>query len=69
MCVAENAKKLINKQGLKQNFIACKAGYTPKVFNALLNGGRVMRDTDVLRIATALEVTPNVLFGIETKTQ
>lgn len=61
--VAANAKKIIEQKGLKQKSVAVKAGYTAKVFNALLNGNKIMRDGDIIRIANALDTTPNELFG------
>lgn len=62
--VAENAKRIIKERGLKQNAVATKAGYTPKAFNNLVNGKKVMREIDIYRIATALEVAPNELFAV-----
>ncbi len=67
--VAENAKRIIDKRGLKQKSVAIKAGYTPKTFNALLNGNRVMRDEDIIKISIALDTTPNVLFGFTGTTE
>lgn len=64
--VAENTKKLIEEKGFKQKHVALLAGYTEKKFSAMLNGRSTIREMDVMRIANALEVTPNDLFGIET---
>jgi transcriptional regulator with XRE-family HTH domain len=62
--VAHNAKIIISNRCLKQCAIAKKAGYSNQQFNDLLNGRKVMRDTDVSRIAEALDVEPNILFGV-----
>lgn len=61
--VAENTKRLIANRGLKQKAVAFKAGYDAKVFSAMLNNRKLIRDNDIVAIANALEVTPNELFG------
>ena len=61
--VAENTKRIIKERGLKQNAVAERAGYSPKVFNSLINGKKVMREMDIARIASALDVAPNDLFA------
>lgn len=60
--VAPNVKSIIEKKCLKQNAIAKKAGYSEQQFSAMLNGRKVIRDTDVLNIALALDVDANALF-------
>lgn len=45
--VAENARRIMKERGLKQNAVAVRAGYNPKTFNALVNGKKVMRETDI----------------------
>ncbi len=67
--VAENAKKIIEQKCLKQGAIAKKADYDGKVFSNMLNGRKIITDLDVIRIANALEVEPNELYGIEKKTE
>ncbi len=67
--LASNIKEVITERGIKQNYVAQKSGYTPQQFSNMLSGRKIIGGLDVLRIATALEVTPNVLFGIETKAQ
>lgn len=61
---AEGARAIINVRGLKQNAVAKKAGYSAKQFNNMLTGRKIITPEDILRIAAALEVTPNELFGI-----
>ena len=61
--VAPNIEAIINRRCLKQGSIAEKAGYTKQQFNAMLRGRKVIRDTDIMRIASALEVDANTLFG------
>lgn len=61
--VAPNVEAIINRKCLKQSAVAEKAGYTKQQFNAMLRGRKVIRDTDIMRIASALEVDANTLFG------
>ena len=62
--IAENVKKIIRKKCLKQGALAEKAGYDCKKFSNMLNGRKVITDIDVIKIANALEVAPNDLYGI-----
>lgn len=66
--VAENTRRIIEERGLKQKSVAEKAGYSPKVFNDLLSGRKIIRETDIVKISSALGVPPNELFGM-TKTK
>lgn len=61
--IATNTKRIIAKKGLKQKIVATKAGFSEKQFSALMTGRKIIRDTDVVAIATALDTTPNDLFG------
>lgn len=63
--VAPNVEAIISKKCLKQSAVAEKAGYTKQQFNAMLRGRRVIRDTDIMRIAYALDVDANTLFSRE----
>lgn len=63
--VAPNVEAIIARKCLKQSAIAEKAGYTKQQLNAMLKGRRVIRDTDIARIANALEVEVNDLFGMK----
>lgn len=65
--IAENVKQIINTRGLKQYIVAEKAGYPMQTFNNMLNGRKVITDYDVVKIANALNVTPNELFRINKK--
>ncbi len=60
--VAPNVEAIITRKCLKQSAVAEKAGYTKQQFNAMLRGRKVIRDTDIMRIASALEVDANALF-------
>lgn len=61
--IAANTKRIIADKGLKQKAVAAKAGFSDKQFSALMNGRRIIKDIDVMAIATALDATPNDLFG------
>lgn len=63
--IAENVKKIIRSKCLKQGAVAKRAGYDEKTFSNMLNNRKIVTDVDVVNIANALEVNPNVLFGIE----
>lgn len=63
--IAQNTKQLIRKKCFNQAAVAEKAGYNYKTFNNMLNGRKVITDSDVARIANALEVEPNELYGIK----
>lgn len=62
--VAENTRRIIEERGLKQKSVAEKAGYSPKVFNDLLNGRKIIRELDIVKISSALGVPPNELFSM-----
>ena len=63
--VAENTKRIIENKCLKQGLVAKKAGYDAKKFSNMVNGRKIITDMDVIRIANALEVEPNELYGFE----
>lgn len=60
--VATNVNAIISERCLKQCAVAKKAGYSAQQLNDMLKGRKVIRDTDIQRIATALEVDANALF-------
>ena len=62
--VANTIRAIINSNGLKNKAVAERAGYTEKRFSRILTGLSPMKSDDILRIARALNVTPNELFGI-----
>lgn len=62
--VAENITKIISDAGLKQWVIAERTGFDAQTFSDMLNGRRLIKMCDVMKIANALGVTPNDLYGI-----
>ncbi len=63
--VAQNVKAIIKEKCLKQSAIAERAGYSVQQFSAMMNGRKIIKDTDISRIATALCVSVNDLFRNE----
>ena len=62
--VAKNITGVIESRGLKQVYVAKKAGYGPQEFNDMLNGRRLIKANDIARISSVLDVDANYLFGI-----
>lgn len=56
---------ILKEKGLKQLFVAEKIGYTAQELNDMLNGRRLIKICDIPKIANALEVDVNYLFGIK----
>ena len=65
--VAENTRNIIKAKGLKNKVVAERAGYTEQKFSRILNGQKIIESMDILKIANALDVTPNDLFGINSR--
>lgn len=59
---AVKTKFIIESRGLKQKYVAEKAGFTPADFNNLLCGRKLFKADYVIPICNALGVTPNELF-------
>jgi len=60
--VANNAKRIIKKRGLKQIAVAEKAGFSIQEFNAMLNGRRIMKAIEIEALIIALGIEANELF-------
>lgn len=60
--VATAVCNIIEERGLKQIYIAQKAGYSKQALNDMLNGRRLIRPQDIVTLAKALEVEPAQLF-------
>ena len=56
--IITNIKAIIQEKGLKQKFVASKAGFTPQEFSSILCGRKSF-------VCAALGITPNELFGIK----
>lgn len=62
--ITKNVELIIEDKGMKKKSVALKAGYTKQQFSNLINGRKIIKPDDIIKIANALEVTPNDLFGI-----
>lgn len=65
--VAPNVKEIIKEKCLKQSAVARKAGYSEQQFSSMMNGRKIIKDIDILKIATALNVDVNQLFKKESE--
>lgn len=61
--IAVNARRIIADKGMKNCAVAERAGMSDKQFSNLLCGRRTIKESDVIALAEALNVTPNELFG------
>lgn len=63
--VAENISGIIRDRGLKKVYVARKAGYAPQELTDMLNGRKIIKVDDVLKLACALGVGVGELFETE----
>lgn len=58
---------IIKNKGLKQTYVAQKAGFSPQELSDMLNGRRLIKACDIPRLAYSLNVTSNDIYkaGIE----
>lgn len=54
---------IMQEKKMKQSLVAKSAGYSPKDFNNMLRKRKSIKPEDILPICSALDVTPNELFG------
>mgnify|MGYP005789881097 CR=1 FL=1 len=59
---AKNISKIIEKKGLKQIYVAEKAGYKPQELSDMLNGRKLIKVCDIPRLAKALEVEIDEIY-------
>lgn len=63
--LSNELKQIIARKGLKNLYVAENAGYTAQELSDMLNGRRLIKACDTPKIAKALGVEINYLFGIE----
>ena len=51
--LSKGIQKIIVKKGLKNLYVAEKAGFTPQELSDMINGRRLIKACDVPRLATA----------------
>lgn len=60
--VAENIARIIAEKGLKQVHVSEKAGYSAYGLSDMLNGRKLIKVSDLVRIAAALDVDAKYLL-------
>ena len=60
--VAENIARIIAEKGLKQVHVSEKAGYSAHGLSDMLNGRKLIKVRDLVRIAAALDVDAKCLL-------
>lgn len=60
--VPEAIERIIKKKGMKKCAIASMANIEKNAFSEMLNGRRLIKLDDLLRISRALGVSPNDMF-------
>lgn len=60
--VADNLSNIIKEKCLKQCTVAQKAGYSKQQLTDMLKGRKRIKETDILRLASALDVDVSVLL-------
>ena len=60
--IVQNIRKIIKERGLKQNFVANRAGFTPQEFNNILCSRQLLKTESIVNLCNALDITPNELF-------
>lgn len=63
--VADNLSNIIKEKCLKQCTVAQKAGYSKQQLTDMLKGRKRIKETDILRLASALDVDVSVLLKTE----
>lgn len=64
---AENITRIIAEKGLKQVYVAEKAGYKVQELNDMLNGRRLIKSCDIPRIAAVLGVNADDIYEVGKK--
>lgn len=60
--VAENVSRIINEKGLKQVYVAEKAGCTAQELWDMINGRRLIKVKDVINLKNVLNVSYDELY-------
>lgn len=63
--VAENLKRITAERTLSRSAIARGSGLTPKKLSDIINGYRLARPCQILKLAETLEVSVEELFKTE----
>mgnify|MGYP000616633980 CR=1 FL=1 len=63
--VSKNVLRIIKEKGMKQCVVAERAGYSRSALNNMLNGRKVMKICDVVKLKETLGVDANELYKSE----
>ena len=55
--------RLMKEKGLKQKYVADKAGYTTQEFSDMMNGRKIIKLCDIPRIAVVLGVNVDDIYS------
>ncbi|MGC4018910.1 MAG: helix-turn-helix transcriptional regulator [Muricomes sp.] len=60
---SEGLSEVIKEKGLRQVYVAERAGYTPQELSDMLNGRRLIKACDIPRLTQALGVTSDDIYA------
>ena len=60
--LATKIRKTLEQRGFSQTAIAKKAGYSGQDLSYMLNGRKIIKVCDIIRIARAMQIPPEELF-------
>lgn len=61
--LSNGIKAIIAQKGLKNIYVAEKAGFTPQELSDMLNGRRLIKACDVPKLAFAMEVKEGEIYS------
>lgn len=67
MGMQENLSAFVRDNGIKQSFIAEKAGFTDQKMGKIINLCQELKVNDLVQICKAIKITPNDLLDEEDK--
>lgn len=62
--VPENLSRIIRERGLKQNYVAERAGLTEAQLSGIIKGRRVVKVSDLIQLSDVLGVSVNALVAV-----
>lgn len=65
--LAGGLKVIITQKGLKNFYVAEKAGYKPQELSDMLNGRKLIKACDIPRLAQALEIKSDDIYAAGTR--
>jgi transcriptional regulator with XRE-family HTH domain len=62
--IGQKLRQVIDERGIKQTWVAGRAGISPTTLNSILEGRRNPRAENVAKIALALGISTDWLLGL-----